>query len=174
MCECSRKNSERSLCSCMREVHGKMRLWFGPSIHYEPYAISPVLLALERGNRWEGRDGECSQRKRERERERRRKEKILNDETVGAVMLLARASTNGRTSSMATGSVTKRKAAISLYTPNLLHITPIPQLSTTYAPTLTHSLSFFLSLSNTHTHTQTQRDCICNLLINTGLFMDCL
>lgn len=46
-----------------------------------------------------------------------REEKLLNDETICAVKLLDRAPTNGRNSSMATGSVTKRKAAISLNTP---------------------------------------------------------
>lgn len=46
-----------------------------------------------------------------------REEKLLNDETICTLMWLDRASTNGRISSMATGSVTKRKAAISLNTP---------------------------------------------------------
>lgn len=46
-----------------------------------------------------------------------REEKLLNDETICAVKLLDRAPTNGRTSSMATGSVTKRETAISLNTP---------------------------------------------------------
>lgn len=46
-----------------------------------------------------------------------REEKLLNDETICAVKRLDQTSTNGRTSSMATGSVTKRKAAISLNTP---------------------------------------------------------
>lgn len=46
-----------------------------------------------------------------------REEKLLNDETIYAVKRLDEISTNGRTSSMATGSVTKRKSAISLNTP---------------------------------------------------------
>lgn len=46
-----------------------------------------------------------------------RKEKLLNDETICAVKLLDQTSTNRRTSSMATGSVTKREATISLNTP---------------------------------------------------------
>lgn len=45
------------------------------------------------------------------------KEKLLNDETICAVKLLDQTSTNGRTSSMATGSVTKREATIYLNTP---------------------------------------------------------
>lgn len=46
-----------------------------------------------------------------------REEKLLNDETICAVKLLDQTSTNRRTSSMATGSVTKREATISLNTP---------------------------------------------------------
>lgn len=46
-----------------------------------------------------------------------REEKLLNDETICAVKLLDQTSTNGRPSSMATGSVTKREATISLNTP---------------------------------------------------------
>lgn len=46
-----------------------------------------------------------------------REEKLLNDETISAVKRLDRAPTNGRTSSMATSSVTMRETAISLNTP---------------------------------------------------------
>lgn len=60
-----------------------------------------------------------------------REEKLLNDETICAVKRLDRASTNGRTSSMATSSVTKRETAISLNTPRFFSLsfsltTPCP------------------------------------------------
>lgn len=46
-----------------------------------------------------------------------REEKLLNDETICSVKLLAHTSTNSKTSSMATSSVTKRETAISRNTP---------------------------------------------------------
>lgn len=42
-----------------------------------------------------------------------REEKLLNDETICSVKLLAHTSTNSKASSMATSSVTKRETAIS-------------------------------------------------------------
>lgn len=55
--------------------------------------------------------------------ERGREEKVLNDETICSVKLLDHTSTNGKTSSMATSSVTKREAAISLNTPIFFSLT---------------------------------------------------
>lgn len=46
-----------------------------------------------------------------------REEKLLNDETICSLKLLAHTSTNSKTSSMATSSVTKRETAISHNTP---------------------------------------------------------
>lgn len=46
-----------------------------------------------------------------------REEKLLNDETICSVKLLVHTSTNSKTSSMATSSVTKRETAISRNTP---------------------------------------------------------
>lgn len=58
-----------------------------------------------------------------------REEKLLNDETICSVKLLAHTSTNSKTSSMATSSVAKRETAISRYTPiffSLMIPSPFP------------------------------------------------
>lgn len=58
-----------------------------------------------------------------------REEKLLNDETICSVKLLAHTSTNSKTSSMATSSVAKRKTAISRNTPiffSLMIPSPFP------------------------------------------------
>lgn len=62
-----------------------------------------------------------------------REEKLLNDETIRAVKRLDRPPTNGRTSSMATSSVTKRETAISLNTPRFFFF-PSPLSLTTPLP----------------------------------------
>lgn len=53
-------------------------------------------------------------------------EKLLNDETICSVKLLAHTSTNSKTSSMATSSVAKRETAISCDTPIFFFHDPSP------------------------------------------------
>lgn len=58
-----------------------------------------------------------------------KREKLLNDETICSVKLLAHTSTNSKTSSMATSSVAKRETAISCNTPiffSLMIPSPFP------------------------------------------------
>lgn len=91
--------------------------------YYKPYVIYqlPSVLEAESSGRecWEigKRRQEGNMEEQGVDSETGRKEKLLNDETICTLMWLDGASTNGRISSMATGSVTKRKAAISLNTP---------------------------------------------------------
>lgn len=110
--------------SCWYKMNNcvKMKLDGSSCTHYKPYVIYQLPLLWEEG-------GSSGRERREEKREERkmeeqgvasetgREEKLLNDETICAVKRLDQTSTNGRTSSMATGSVTKRKAAISLNTP---------------------------------------------------------
>lgn len=93
---------------------------------HKPYVICQPLFFLNCEKQQEEKDSvrETGGKKKKRKMEEQevasetgREEKLLNDETICTVKRLDQTSTNGRTSSMATGSVTKRKAAISLNTP---------------------------------------------------------
>lgn len=88
----------------MQGMHG---LWCAPL--YEPGKGAVQARNNEERRRKVEEKGVASETGRE--------EKLLNDETIRAVKRLDRPPTNGRTSSMATSSVTKRETAISLNTP---------------------------------------------------------
>lgn len=101
-----------------------------------------------------------------------REEKLLNDETICSVKLLAHTSTNSKTSSMATSSVAKRETAISRNTPiffSLMIPSPFPNYKSAliyqwestkrYKEKIKHTTLKYTSAVKT-THAQVKKVCI--------------
>lgn len=139
-----------------------MKLGGSYCTHYKPYVTYQLLLVWEavQEDVRDGRGGGKEWRMEEQgvATETGREEKLLNDETICTVKWLDQTSTNGRTSSMATSSVTKKKAAISLNTP-IFFFSLLFSLTTLVYPQLQSSmyLSLGILVKTKTTHTDTQR-----------------